>query len=149
MPRFSKIAGFAIAAFAVLIAIRSEIIERREAAKLQAELDKLMKSISEICTRLELDQANHVTRNPWFVAATIPQPWEIPLYLKTARGCGSDEPVFDFEAALSVLFDMKDADPTSDATTEKPASVSASLTTACVLEETTSHEEIPPETRSP
>jgi hypothetical protein len=115
MPRFSMIAGFIIAAISALITTRSEVVERREAAKLQAELDELMKSILEICTRLELEQSNHITRNPCFVAASIPQLWEVPQYLETARACGSDEPILDLEAALSVLFDLRDADSTREA----------------------------------
>jgi hypothetical protein len=147
MARLPKIAGYVIAAVVVLTIILSEIAERKEAADINAALDDLLASLTKICARLELEKLNHITRSPWIVAATIPQPWEIPRpYRKTPRDCEPDWAAISFEEAGSIYFDLIHDNSSCATTSEKPASALASQTTAYISEKPTSTSKFPRET---
>jgi hypothetical protein len=147
MARLSKIAGYVIAAVVVLTIVLSEIAERKEAADINAALDDLLASLTKICARLELEKLNHITRSPWIVAATIPQPWEIPQpYRKTPGDCEPDRAAIGFEEAGSIYFDLMHGNSSCATTSEKPASALASQTAAYISEQPTSTGNFPRET---
>jgi hypothetical protein len=147
MARLSKIAGYVIAAVVVLTIVLSEIAERKEAADINAAFDDLLASLTKICVRLELEKLNHITRSPWIVAATIPQPWEIPQpYHRTPGDCEPDWATIGFEEAGSIYFDLIHGHSSCTITSEKPASALASQTTAYISEQPASPSKFPRET---
>ncbi|KAN0112247.1 hypothetical protein V8E51_005198 [Hyaloscypha variabilis] len=145
MPRLSHIIGFIIAAIAVLTVILSEVSERQEAA----ERLRIRKYIAELCSWLDLRQANHITKSPRLVALSIPLPWQMHKpYDQTTRICGISETVLAFPEAMAALFDGIKMELTCATTSDKPASALALLTTTYVPEEptTTSDGHFPQET---
>ncbi len=134
MPRPSRIIGFIISAVAVLIFILSEFAEPQEAA----EHLRIRKSITELCSWLDLRQANQITRSPRLVALSIPLPWQNHKpYDQTARIYGISETILAFPEAMAALFDGIKVELTCATTSDKPPSILASLTTTNVPEEPT------------
>jgi len=142
MPRIFKIiGGVIITAAAVVRFIPSNVTERAE----QPDFAEFRASISELCTWLKLQEADHITRSPRLVAVTIPRPWEIyEPYDQTARICRPSETVLTLPEAMLALFDGRDADCTT--TSEQPASVLVALTTSFVPEEPTAASTVPRKT---
>ena len=130
MPKLQAIAGFAITAIAILLAIISEVAEHREAAKLDSEFAELRKTLSQICSSIEMQKANHITRTLCVGAAKSKPPYEV---LQPPRvileNCEPEKTTFEFDAGITALFELRDGSSTCVAPTQKPASVLASLTT--------------------
>jgi hypothetical protein len=130
MPRLQTIAGFAIIAIAILLAIISEVAERRGAAKLDAEFAELRKTICQICSSIEMRKANHITSTPWVVAAKGQRPWKILQHSHVIpEDCEPDQTTFEVDAGIAALFELHDGSPTCVVSTRIPASGLASLTT--------------------
>ena len=143
MPRLLKIIGGIIAAAAVVSIIPSNVTESRQ----KSDIVEFRKSISELCTWLKLQEANHITRSPRMVAVTIPRPWELyEPYDQTARVCVPSESAITLPQAMLALFDGRDYDISCTTTLAKPNSVSARLTTAYVPEEPTATSTFPQKT---
>jgi hypothetical protein len=141
MPRLQNIGGFVITAIAIILAILSEIVDRQEAVKTDTEFAALRKTFSEVCSSIEIQQGNQITRNPCVVVAAKsqlpreklqPSRTRSPESLNSRRipeNCKPDQITLEVDAEIAALFEIHDGSSTCIRSTRKPASVLVSLIT--------------------
>ena len=137
MPRLSTVAELVSLCYIILLAILLEVEDHRETAKTNAEVAELMKTLPEICSRVEMQKANHITRSPWFLDdSDCPPPCQIlQPSCRTPGNCDPDHTSLECDDGIAALFELHHG---SSASTKNSASVLASLTTTEKSDESTS-----------